>query len=615
MSEYRDPTPNDFPEDYDKTKVDPRVLKRTKAVREKMYGIDTRNAMSEAEEISSVVAGEAKEVAENTETRQTDLENRYEDQIAGNTDISEVIDARRPNGGNAYPTLNQRLDAEKLVMINEFMERGGVNVKTFGAIGDFVTDDSDAFIDATQNYLKVFVPEGKYLITQNGVDYAVLYGPGRVFRNDKEVFINPDFPREKDLLFTKHRMFAKHTWGTYEDAAVMSVIANEDDPRSQTLGLTSSKHAAQYSGRDSVGQYIHIRGRNPSFVLNDSTIYTSDTVQVPLAVIDNFIEGMIIDTLGSIRYTAIIKSVDYQTGLVTVHDRFYKVGDVDDTTVPTNGDGINLNRVTKIWASNLNVFFPADAETNAGVIAEWGIFNDKSFLDKGGVDLVNFKGKSGWGWRQRKDPGASEGFEYGTMMYNTLFAHTMHQSTLAEARAQYILASFIGNDSNINGFRMDGTGMMNKLKLKAKVVNVNGELYLDDETICVIIISKTVEEEFRIKSPVGRVGEFVIVKNAMASKKVLLKTIDGKSFSVGTYGNTTVNLLQGSSTILVSDGSFWHALTGNFEGSYDSPILTGSAAPTISAQFVGQIYVQNPDGNIYMAKSTGQFQNDWKLLS
>ncbi|NCE16500.1 hypothetical protein GV845_09895 [Enterococcus gallinarum] len=108
---YRDPTHNNFPNDYDQTNVDTRVLTRTRAVREKMYGIDTREAMAQAEEINSVVANEAKKVANEVEQRQTDLENRYEDQIAGNTDINEVIDARRPLATNPYETLGERLNA------------------------------------------------------------------------------------------------------------------------------------------------------------------------------------------------------------------------------------------------------------------------------------------------------------------------------------------------------------------------------------------------------------------------------------------------------------------------------------------------------------------------
>lgn len=108
---YRDPTENIFPADYDESKIDPRVRIRTKAVREKMYGVDVRGAMAQAEEISSVVSTEANELAEKTSERQDELEERYDRQIAGNTDISEVIDARDSNvSGVSFITLKRRLD-------------------------------------------------------------------------------------------------------------------------------------------------------------------------------------------------------------------------------------------------------------------------------------------------------------------------------------------------------------------------------------------------------------------------------------------------------------------------------------------------------------------------
>lgn len=101
----QDPTPNSFPDDYDRDEVDPRVLLRTKAVLEKMYGGQTRAAMAQAEEISSVTAGSAKQIA-------TETQKRFVQQLAGNQKDGEVIDARLPKvADEAYPVLKDRLDA------------------------------------------------------------------------------------------------------------------------------------------------------------------------------------------------------------------------------------------------------------------------------------------------------------------------------------------------------------------------------------------------------------------------------------------------------------------------------------------------------------------------
>lgn len=498
---------------------------------------------------------------------------------------------------------------------NEFFERGGINIFEFGAKGDFIADDSDAFIDATSNYLKVYVPEGKYKITKNGVDYSVLYGPGRVFRNGKEMFINPDFPKGQDLLYEKHRMFSKKTWGTYENAAVMSIIANEDDPRSQTLGLTSSKHAAQYKDRDSVGFYNSNKGRNPSYILGGETQFTSNTVTVPSEVANNFREDMVLDTTGTNRYTAIVDSVDYDTGMITVQDRWYKVGDVDDTTIPKNGDGIEANKVTKIWAMNNNIFFPESAETNSGVIAEWGVFNYKDFLDKGAVDLVNYRGKSGWGWRQRKSSDADDGWEYGTMMYDTVHAHTIHSSTAAQAGAKYLLSSFIGSDYNDVGFFIDGQGRPSKIKLRTQLVSAQDEnMYTSLNTNLYILNKTTAGGSYTLKSPVSRTGELMIVKNASA-QKIILKTEDNKAFVIRNTNSAVAELLGRETAFMFSDGNSWHVISGNFTGAYPSPTKTGTSAPTESADFVGQLHINTNTKAVRMAVTVGQAQNDWVILS
>lgn len=109
--DYRDPTPNNFPQDYDPSKVDSRVKLRTKRVREAMSGVDVRGAMAQSEEITAIIAGEAKSASDDTQ-------NRLADQLAANSDgdikLSEVVDARRPAYSNkAYKTIGERMDNQE----------------------------------------------------------------------------------------------------------------------------------------------------------------------------------------------------------------------------------------------------------------------------------------------------------------------------------------------------------------------------------------------------------------------------------------------------------------------------------------------------------------------
>lgn len=114
---YNDPTPNNFPNDYDDSQVDSRVKIRSKSIAHKERGKHVREALMQGIEIASVVANEAKNIANDTASRQDnvdqsqkDFEDRYNDQITGNTDLDEVIDARKPTNKQSYATLGERLN-------------------------------------------------------------------------------------------------------------------------------------------------------------------------------------------------------------------------------------------------------------------------------------------------------------------------------------------------------------------------------------------------------------------------------------------------------------------------------------------------------------------------
>lgn len=65
-----------------------------------------------------------------------DISNRFNDQMIGNTSISEVIDARRPENGEAYETLGRRLNSydASISKINN-MSKEVISVSDFGAYG------------------------------------------------------------------------------------------------------------------------------------------------------------------------------------------------------------------------------------------------------------------------------------------------------------------------------------------------------------------------------------------------------------------------------------------------------------------------------------------------
>ena len=105
----RDPYPNNFPDDYDKSKIDSRVLKRSSSVENKLFGGETREAMKQGIEISSVVSTEAKKLSDETAERQDNLEERWNAVVSETTDGAEVIESRVDTEGVRQTSLSARL--------------------------------------------------------------------------------------------------------------------------------------------------------------------------------------------------------------------------------------------------------------------------------------------------------------------------------------------------------------------------------------------------------------------------------------------------------------------------------------------------------------------------
>lgn len=109
---YNDPTANNFPDDYKKGNVDSRSAIRTKAIREKMYGKDVREAIAQGVEISSVVSSEASVTAQAANTLSNNIKQQFYTQINGQDKDDEAKDARvSASAGKTYDTLKKRLDA------------------------------------------------------------------------------------------------------------------------------------------------------------------------------------------------------------------------------------------------------------------------------------------------------------------------------------------------------------------------------------------------------------------------------------------------------------------------------------------------------------------------
>lgn len=161
--DYRDPTPNNFPQDYDPAKVDPRVKLRSESIKHKQKGKHTREAMYQALEIGAVTANEAKTTADKTAESQDSLNQRVDDQIAANTIKDEEIDFRHSDMlKKTFETMRKRGDFYDQELANR-----KINVLWFGAAADGKTNDLNAVSDAItaaeqQGGGTVYFPKGDY---------------------------------------------------------------------------------------------------------------------------------------------------------------------------------------------------------------------------------------------------------------------------------------------------------------------------------------------------------------------------------------------------------------------------------------------------------------------
>ncbi len=186
------PTP---PRDYDVNKVPAEIRKRTEWVKSKFTGEDVAEAYRQAGDVAGIYAGEAKRIAEQTQYRQDAVEDFNTQVIQEMTDkdvisAPEIIEAR---DGNL--TLADRLDRDLGIVesnITTNISQIEIGVEFFGAVGDGVTDDSQAFRDGfdyvTDNHLTLSTKRGKTYM----VDDIIINNKHNFGFNSKGVLKRPD---------------------------------------------------------------------------------------------------------------------------------------------------------------------------------------------------------------------------------------------------------------------------------------------------------------------------------------------------------------------------------------------------------------------------------------
>ena len=338
-----------------------------------------------------------------------------------------------------------------------------------------------------------------------------------------------------ELAHSKIKRNNENTFGTYENAAVESIIANDEGQRPEVLGirLEDDHILATYTNRDSVASYHSNRSRKPSYNI-DNVTYTVNSVTVPPGIdLSKIKNGMIIDTKHNPKFSGFIVGVVGQKILI---NNWYEMGNTSKGQVPSGTTGILVDPMTTPWVDNSNLYLAAEDDSLDGVVFEGGIINEKA-------DNI---GK------------AFNAVSLGTKSPEVGFKTTGARSPFMQGfNADNASAAFVNSNEDVNGFliynektgyRIKNGGRQNKLLLEIAYASNNRTFDPRNAPIYLIDTPGII----RILSPSGMGGAIVYILNILPSE-ILMEW---------SYWNPTqpgsITIPARSMKILVSDGYSWY---------------------------------------------------------
>ena len=338
-----------------------------------------------------------------------------------------------------------------------------------------------------------------------------------------------------ELAHSKIKRNNENTFGTYENAAVESIIANDEGERPEVLGigLENDHMLATYSNRDSVASYRANRSRKPTYNI-DNVKYTINSVTVPLGIdLSKIKNGMIIDTKHNPKFSGFIVGVEGQKILI---NNWYKIGNTSKGQVPSGTTGILVDPMTTPFVDNANLYLDAEDDSLDGVVFEGGIINEKA-------DNI---GK------------AFNAVSLGTKSPEVGFKTTGGRSPFIQGfNADNARTAFMNSNENTNdfllyngktGYRIKNSGLQNKFLLEIAYASTNRTFDPRNAPIFIIDTPGIV----KIFSPSNMIGAIVYVLNILSSE-ILMEW---------SYWNPTqpgsITIPARSMKTLVSDGGTWY---------------------------------------------------------
>ena len=372
-----------------------------------------------------------------------------------------------------------------------------------------------------------------------------------------------EYTRDKSVDFDgayKHYQgFSNHskkTYGRFETAAVMSVIANTDNPIPEVLG-TDTFGLATYTNRDSVSLYTANYGEGPALTIREGMIYTSNSAIIPEDMdidMDIIKVGMIVDVGENVNQdwcVGIISEINNRE--LIMEDGFYLVrndGVTPKYTTPLDGAPIKIQMTNKVWVINSNLFVNPGCQ--AGANMELGVLaNHTAIDDVGGIDIINMRQQTHYGVKVR---GATHSFNEGYVSSGN-GVHFVGKQT------DPYTPLLRGIDDNGRIFDISTSGILSKQAYTARVYNSSN--IIDNNVGVAFVSGNYVNLELPLASDnPGRIIEIVSIgtENVLTAKSgngIVTPDVNQQQISISIQEGKKMRSVR-----IVSDGGYaWYQLS------------------------------------------------------
>ena len=289
---------------------------------------------------------------------------------------------------------------------------------------------------------------------------------------------------------------SRDTFGMRANAVVAAFRANAEGSFDYPiLGFNYLKEMSKYQDRDSVGLYAdNASVPFKSWEIVNNVHYLPVSFSSGSIDTSNIKPGMVIDTNHNPKWSSFVVKV--------YKDRVITSGWVNTSTgktgTPSDGIGLKINPVTKVWATNFNVFLRENGRAKSSVIQENGLINNNITNPSSinGIDTVvlpqsKYGGTAAYLARVA-DSGNTQQWQYGFMSQGSNINFISYSSTKHDPYAGFAETSkakvgmvFSGRNQEAsiiwkNGSRIvastDPNGLIEKIGYKTDVVSGDSSL-------------------------------------------------------------------------------------------------------------------------------------------